>query len=46
MKHLIEVKTRAEAERAAPWASIIIKVEGGYMAFEYMSDYETWRQQT
>lgn len=27
----------------APWASVAVGVEGGYMAFESMADYETWR---
>lgn len=26
----------------APWATIAIKVDGGYMAFESKEDYETW----
>jgi hypothetical protein len=26
-------------------AAKIVKVEGGYMVFEYMSDYETWKNQ-
>lgn len=33
-KEFLECKTRAQAEKLAPWAAEIIKVEGGYMAFE------------
>lgn len=29
----------------APWAAKIAKVEGGYMAFESIVDYDTWRNQ-
>jgi len=44
-QQLIEVKTRKEAEQEAPWAAKIVKVEGGYLAFESMTDYETWKNQ-
>lgn len=44
-KQFIQVETRKEAEKEAPWASKIVKVEGGYMAFENLGDYETWRSQ-
>ena len=33
------------AERYAPWAEIIERVEGGYLAFESVADFETWRGQ-
>ncbi len=42
---LIECKTRKTAERRAPWAAIIIKVEGGYMAFESREAHTTWLNQ-
>ena len=45
MKTLIECKTRKTAIRRAPWAAKIVKVEGGYMAFEYVTDYEVWKNQ-
>ncbi len=41
----VEVKTLAEAEAACPWAAVIEEVEGGWMAFESVADYETWRAQ-
>lgn len=44
-KELIECKTRAQAERLAPWAAEIIKVEGGYMAFESVIDADIYRSQ-
>lgn len=37
--------TRAQAKRLMPWASKIVKVDGGYMGFESIDDYETWRNQ-
>lgn len=42
---LLEVKTRAEAVKLAPWAAKLVKVSGGYMAFESVADYNTWRTQ-
>lgn len=44
-QEFIEVKTGKEAKGRAPWAAVIVKVEGGYMAFESVQDYETWRRQ-
>lgn len=41
----IEAKTKKQAEKKAPWACRIVKVEGGYHAFESIEDYETWRRQ-
>lgn len=34
-----------QARKLAPWASKVVKVEGGYMAFESVTDYQTWRRQ-
>jgi hypothetical protein len=44
-KEMIQVKTRKEAEQAAPWASKVVKVDGGYMAFESIDDYRAWKNQ-
>lgn len=45
-KQLIpNAKTAAEARKAAPWAAKVVKVEGGYMAFESVADYEVWKRQ-
>ncbi len=44
-KEFIEVKSRKTAVKRAPWAARIIKVEGGYMAFESTTDYQTWKKQ-
>lgn len=41
----VEVETLDEAEVACPWATIVVKVEGGYLAFESVADYETWKAQ-
>lgn len=41
----IEVADRRTAKRRAPWAAKIVKVHGGYRAFESLSDYATWRKQ-
>lgn len=38
-------KSAQEARKLAPWASKVARVEGGYMAWESLSDYETWRKQ-
>lgn len=41
----IECDTREEAERAAPWAAVIVEVDGGFKAFESAADYERWEAQ-
>jgi len=38
-------KTAKEAREKASWASKVVKVEGGYIAFEFMTDYTTWKNQ-
>ena len=44
-KEFLAVKTRKTAVKLAPWACKIVKVEGGYMAFESWDDLRTWRNQ-
>ena len=44
-QEFVEAKNRKEATHKAPWAAKVIKVEGGYMAFESANDYETWKRQ-
>jgi len=29
----------------APWSAIVVKVDGGYIAFESIVDYQTWTKQ-
>lgn len=41
----ITAKTAAQARKLAPWAAKVVKVEGGYRAFESVADYETWKRQ-
>jgi hypothetical protein len=41
----IELKKRTSVNRIAPWACMIVKVEGGWMAFESIEDYRTWNNQ-
>ena len=41
----LEVSTAREARTLAPWAAKIVKVTGGYMAFESIADYQTWAAQ-
>ena len=37
--------TKADAWDAAPWAAIIKKVTGAWVAFESMDEYKTWVSQ-
>lgn len=37
--------TKRKALTEMPWAAIVIKVEGGYMGFESVADYKTWKNQ-
>ncbi len=41
----IDAVTRYMARKIAPWASVLAKVEGGYLAFESFADYRTWKNQ-
>jgi hypothetical protein len=41
----IECKSRSTAKRRAPWAAVIAKCEGGFTAFESVTDYKTWKTQ-
>lgn len=41
----IQAKTRREAVKIAPWAAEIVKVCGGYMAFESVEDAKVWKNQ-
>ena len=43
--YFIEARTRKEAEEQAEGAAVIVKVEGGYMAFDTVTDYEVWKNQ-
>lgn len=45
MKFLEGCKTARQARRRAPWAAVARKVEGGYMAYRYVSDFNTWNNQ-
>ena len=37
--------SRIEAENECPWAEKIEKVCGGYLCFESIDDYNTWKNQ-
>lgn len=41
----IETKNRKEVEKEYPSAAKIVKVEGGYMVFAFLQDYNTWKNQ-
>lgn len=42
---LIGCKSAKEAHKLAPWASVIKKVDGGYMAWESRADFDVWKAQ-
>ena len=44
-QEFLEVETIEQAEKLAPWAAMIVAVDGGYMAFKSITDYETWMGQ-
>lgn len=44
-QQFIECKSYGTAKKQALWAAKIVKVEGGYIAFESVTDYETWKRQ-
>jgi hypothetical protein len=41
----VECKSRSTAASRCPWAAKIVKVEGGFHAFESAQDYKTWKNQ-
>lgn len=45
-KQFIMVDTYEQALDEAPWAAVIIEVEGGWYAWESVQDYQTAMQQT
>jgi hypothetical protein len=42
---MIDCNTRKQAVKQAPWAAVIVKVCGGYKAFESASDAAIFRNQ-
>lgn len=42
MKQFVETESEDEAHNECPWASIIIRVEYGFMCFDTQTDYEVW----
>ena len=45
-KLFLDCKCRKTAWKRAPWAAKIIKVEGGFRAYENLSDFEIDQKQT
>ena len=41
----IQATTAAQANKLATWAAKVVKVDGGYMAFESIAYYEMWKAQ-
>jgi hypothetical protein len=44
-KQTIPSKTIQQARKIAPWAAAFLKVTGGYIAFESITDYQTAKRQ-
>lgn len=44
-KEFVSCACRKTAWRRAPWAAVVTKVEGGFMAFESVADFKTWIDQ-
>lgn len=41
----VQAVARRTAIRRCPWACKIAEVDGGWLAFESVADYDTWRNQ-
>ena len=41
----IETESRYQAKKACPWSSRTAKVYGGFICFESVTDYKTWKNQ-
>jgi hypothetical protein len=44
-KEFIPVDSLEYADEWAPWAAIVVKVEGGFMAFESKDECTQWEEQ-
>lgn len=44
-KQFIVCYSRSTAHRLCPWAARVVKVEGGFLCFESVSDYAIWLNQ-
>jgi hypothetical protein len=44
-KVFIDAKSLKLAKKQAPWAAKIIKVDGGYIAFESVADHKVFKNQ-
>ncbi|MCK9597881.1 MAG: hypothetical protein M0R06_02500 [Sphaerochaeta sp.] len=44
-KSFFDCATLAEAKKLAPWAAKIVRVDGGFLAFESPDDYRVWKNQ-
>lgn len=44
-KQFVMCGSRYNARKQCPWASVIAKADGGYMAFESVTDYHIWSSQ-
>ena len=44
-KEMVECKSSKTAYNRCPWASICVRVCGGFMCFECIAEYETWINQ-
>lgn len=44
-QQMIECRSRSTATRRCPWAAVVAKVDGGFIAFESAADYQAWRSQ-
>lgn len=43
--HFVHCKSRSTAAKHYPFAARIVKVDGGFLAFDALADYFTWRNQ-
>jgi hypothetical protein len=41
----IRLKTYNGAKRRAPWAAVIARIYGGFIAFESVDDFIRWKSQ-
>ena len=44
-RYTVAAATIEEAQELCPWQAVISEVEGGWMVFESLDDYEVWISQ-
>jgi len=45
-RQFVECASWATARRRCPWAAVVARASGGFLCFESVTDWQTWKRQT